>query len=51
MGWSEFYCFERLEQEDREFARRLAMPYPKTNRPLRGDDGLGQLPVPTSRVR
>jgi biopolymer transport protein ExbD len=48
MGWSEFYCFERLEQEDREFARRLAMPYPKTNRPLRGDDGLGQLPVPTS---
>jgi biopolymer transport protein ExbD len=51
MGWSEFYCFERLEQEDTEFARRLAMPYPKTNRPLRGDDGLGQLPVPTSRVR
>jgi hypothetical protein len=40
IGWQEVYFFAPLEQEDSVLLGAMAMPYPRTNRLLRGSDGI-----------
>ncbi|MHC4937838.1 MAG: ExbD/TolR family protein [Planctomycetota bacterium] len=46
MGWGEIYCFEPLEQDAETLLDAETLPYPESNRELRGEDGLGEIPIP-----